>query len=187
MNIFLSLHSQCSSGLYDDDLSKLTSQWFTTFKLAAPGPNDTVIFDVDDTVLSNYEEMQRSDFGYIPKFWDEWVLSENATAIPQTRQFYQSLLAEGYKVIFLTGRRDLMYNATAANLEKQGFYEYEMIITRDPHEYALTAYDFKSRRRAALAKQGWNIVGSIGDQLSDIDGNFAGLRMKVPNYCYFVA
>lgn len=131
--------------------------------------------------------MSQNDFGFIPKFFDDWVLSQNASAIPQTRQFYQSLIKKGYKFIFITGRQDFLYNATAGNLEKQGMGTYEKLVTRIPSEYKLSAYDYKSARRAQLAAEGWNIVGSIGDQLSDVDGDFAGLRMKVPNYMYFIA
>jgi predicted secreted acid phosphatase len=132
-------------------------------------------------------DTRRTDFGFIPKLWDAWVVSGNASAIPQTRQFYQSLIAHGYTIVFLTGRNDYVANATISNLHDQGFNTYETLITRDPVEYHLTAYNYKSARRAQLAKMGYNIVGSIGDQLSDVNGDFAGYRMKVPNYCYFIA
>jgi len=111
----------------------------------------------------------------------------NASAIPQTRQFYQALLALNYKIVFLTGRRDTTLNATIGNLELQGLSNYTQLIVRDPAEYPLTAYKYKSARREQLAQQGWNIVGCIGDQLSDIDGDYAGYRMKVPNPCYYIA
>jgi predicted secreted acid phosphatase len=127
------------------------------------------------------------DFGYIPKLWDEWLFSLNATAIPQTRQFYQNLVASGYRIVFLTGRNDYVQNATIANLAEQGFTIFDRLITRSPSEYKLTAYEYKSARRAQLSKFGFNIVGSIGDQLSDINGDYAGYRMKVPNYCYYIA
>ena len=38
-----------------------------------------VIFDIDDTVLSNVPELLRADFGYIPKEFNAWVESSNAT------------------------------------------------------------------------------------------------------------
>jgi len=37
-----------------------------------------------------------------------------------------------------------------------------------------------------LATQGYNIVGAIGDQFSDITGNNVGYAMKVINYCYII-
>jgi predicted secreted acid phosphatase len=130
--------------------------------------------------------LMASSQGFIPKLWDDWVYSENASAIPQTRQFLQSLHQKGYKLIYITGRQDYLRNATVGNLEKQGLAFFEQLVLRNSSEYKLTAYDYKSARRAQLAAQGWNIVGSIGDQLSDVDGDFAGLRMKVPNYMYFL-
>lgn len=93
----------------------------------------------------------------------------------------------GYTIVFLTGRNNNVENATIANLHQQGFVKYERLISRLPQEYHLTAYEYKSARRARLAQEGFNIVGCIGDQLSDINGDNAGYRMKVPNYCYYIA
>jgi len=111
----------------------------------------------------------------------------NATAIPQTKQFYLQLLELGYNVAFITGRRDTQRNATVGNLHNEGFTNYVTLILREPSEYSLSAFAYKSARRKQLAEEGWEIVGSIGDQLSDIDGDYAGYRMKVPNPCYYIA
>ena len=45
------------------------------------GERLAVIFDIDETMLSNLEEMTGVDFGYVPPIWDAWVLEGRAPAI----------------------------------------------------------------------------------------------------------
>lgn len=176
-----------SGGQYDDDMNALTAQWWAYFKGRAVGPNDTVVFDIDDTVLSSYPEMVSLDFAYIAKFDQEFQEAANASAIPQTQLFYNQLLEKGYKIVFLTGRREPSRPATKLNLERQKFGTYSELILRAEDEYALTAQVYKSNERAELVKKGYKIVGAIGDQWSDISGNNVGYRMKVINHCYYIA
>ena len=46
---------------------------------------------------------------------------------------------------------------------------------------------FKSEMRKQLIEQGYRIWGNVGDQWSDLQGNFTGDRtFKLPNPMYFV-
>eukprot|EP01099_Mayorella_cantabrigiensis_P008957 TRINITY_DN92_c0_g1_i2.p1 TRINITY_DN92_c0_g1~~TRINITY_DN92_c0_g1_i2.p1 ORF type:complete len:308 (-),score=69.00 TRINITY_DN92_c0_g1_i2:74-973(-) len=178
-----------SSGRYDSDLWELANFWFSqllnpSFRNAT---NRTVVFDVDDTVLANYPEMVATDFGYIPKIFDAWVQSANASAIQQTKWLYERVLHEGYTVIFLTGRKDTQANATLNNLQRVGFTQFSQLITRNSTEYSLTAEQYKSQRRKSLTDQGYNIIGCVGDQFSDCTGGYTVYAMKVPNFCYYIA
>jgi predicted secreted acid phosphatase len=175
-------------GQYDDDMNSLTQQWWAHFSEMTPGPKDLVVFDIDDTVLSSYLEMKSIGFGYILKETEEFQENATAPVIPETQMLYNNLQKKGFQIVFLTGRRDTLRNATAANLELRGLVGYVDLILREPLEYNLTAQDYKSARRAELASgpHNWNIVGTIGDQWSDISGENVGYRMKVINYCYFL-
>jgi len=46
-----------SSGMYEDDLSDSVDRWQKHFTNRTVGPKDLVVFDIDDTVLSNYPTM----------------------------------------------------------------------------------------------------------------------------------
>lgn len=96
-----------NSGQYTEDMFLLTAKWWNYFEgLPKPGKNSTktVVFDIDDTVLSSYEEMVRIDFGYIAKLSQEYQSAHNMSAIPEMKWFYDKLVAGGYTIIFLTGR-----------------------------------------------------------------------------------
>jgi len=175
------------NGQYDDDMSTLLSSWLLYWNNRSPvGKRDTVVFDIDDTILSTYPEMLDQDFGYIPKLNHDSVMAAAYPAIPETQMLYDRLVELGYKVVFLTGRRIDTVNATMLNLDRQGFSAYERLIVRMPDQFNMTAQVFKSQERTKLAKEGYNIVGSIGDQWSDINGDFTGYRMKVINYGYYI-
>ena len=54
-------------------------------------------------------------------------------------------------------------------------------------EYNLTASDFKNARRTQFVEQlGYDIVGCVGDQFSDMAGPYTGFKVKIPNYIYWL-
>lgn len=149
--------------------------------------NSAWVFDVDETSLSGYEQMLSIGFGYVAKLNHEWILEASAPAIPQTLQLYKQLRAAGFKVIFLTGRSVDEADATALNLERAGFNGFETLITRQPSERNMTAVEYKSLKRSQLVeKEGYNIVGCVGDQWSDLQGPYTGFKVKLPNYIYWL-
>ena len=173
-------------GQYDKDLEKIINQAINHFKKIYPQKNNAVIFDVDDTVLSDYCDAKSISFGYIPKLSHEWVLRADAPAIPQTKKLYDYLVNRGFHIIFLTGRKSDEYDATIKNLKKQGFTHFDKLIVRDPHEKSITAFAYKMARRKLLIKDGYKIVGNVGDQESDFRGGNNGYTVKLPNYRYFI-
>lgn len=145
------------------------------------------VFDIDETSLSGYAEMLSVGFGYVPKLNHDWIMNASAPAIPQTLALYQQLQGAGYKVAFLTGRHASEHDATAQNLQNVGYTNFETLITRLPSEEGLNATYYKSVRRTILVEQeGYNIVGCIGDQWSDLHGPYTGFKVKIPNYIYFL-
>jgi len=176
-----------SSGEYSNTVSELVSQWSTYLNTLNPTSNNIIVSDIDDTVLANYPEILESDFGYIPKEFDEWVESANATGIPQTVNMLKQLMERGFNVVMITGRKDNVRDATVLNLERVGLTGYSQLITRSADEYSLTAAVYKNNARARLVAQtGGTVVGCIGDQYSDCMGTNLGYVMKVPNYMYFL-
>jgi predicted secreted acid phosphatase len=152
-----------------------------------PGERLLVVFDVDETVLSNYPQMIATDFGYKHDEWVVWVEQSAAPAIAPMREVYQTARRLEVAVVFLTGRRAPEEVAgTVRNLKLQGMGEYEKIIFQGASDTAATAAERKRLRRIQLEKVGWTIIASFGDQGSDLAGGHAERIFKLPNPFYEV-
>ncbi len=179
-----------NSGEYDKALNGVIKDAEDEFNLLfdkqAVKSNDAVVFDIDETALSNYEFNKEIGFGYSKTLWDEWIDSAKAPAIQQVKNLYDYLLKNNVKIIFITGRKKHQYNSTYKNLKSVGYTSFDTLITRQPSEFGMTAIDYKSRVRVELAHSGYNIIGDVGDQWSDLRGPYHGIQVKIPNYQYII-
>lgn len=174
------------SGRYDEETAKAVDGAIDEFNNIKIGNNSAVIFDIDETALSSYEYRKKYDFGYVPAIWDKWVSEAKAPAIKNVKRLYDFLVSKGFNIIFLTGRKDYMYESTYKNMQNAGYTRFDTLIVRNHDEYKLTAAEYKSHKRAELAEKGYNIVGDVGDQLSDLEGPYHGIKVKIPNYQYLI-
>jgi predicted secreted acid phosphatase len=94
------------------------------------------------------------------------------------------LLRKGSKIIFLTARGYDEYDATYKNLINQGYNGFDTLITKSKNEYDMKSLEYKSAKRDELVQKGYEIIGTVGDQLSDIEGPHHGIQVKIPNYLY---
>jgi phosphoglycolate phosphatase-like HAD superfamily hydrolase len=177
------------SSKFSEHVFSLVSQWSQHFESvkASNGADalpNAVVFDIDETLLNNYPETKRADFAYDAAGWNKWVLEAKAPVIPGTQSFYNELRTRGIKVIMITGRHEAEREATEKNLATFELTHDELIL-RSPEEDKLTAAVYKAQRRQALSEK-YNIVGCIGDQVSDCVGGYTGYIMKLPNYMYFI-
>ncbi len=176
---------------FNDDVDLLTDQFIQAIK-ALPPTEDTrsrlVILDLDETLLDNYEVLDKMDFGFDDAVYTEWVNSAKAPAIKGTLRLLEFLDEQQIKFAFLTGRHEHEREATAQNLVNIGVPAERHVglhLRRDGAEKHLTASEFKMNRRREIAEE-YNIVGCAGDQNSDCAGSFTGLRHKLPNPIYLI-
>ncbi len=174
------------SGQFDEDVSEAVEKAKKEFDKITPSENSVVIFDVDATALSDYSFNKEWDFGYIAKDYDAWIDSANATAVPGVLNFYNYLIGRGFKIIFITGRKDFQYDVTIKNLKDVGFTKFDTLIVKDKSIYESIASIYKPEKRAQLVAKGYKIEGTLGDQWSDLDGPYHGIQVKIPNYQYFM-
>lgn len=174
------------SGQYEKDLTKIIAEAKEKFSSVKLEPNSAVVFDIDETTLDNYEAIKQIGFGFEKISWDEWVEKAIAPAIPQVKSLYDYLVQRGFKIIFITGRKDYQYNSSLKNLKSVGYVEFDTLITRGRNEHITTAVEYKSQKRNELVEKGYRIAGCIGDQFSDSEGANSGIRIKLPNYLYVV-
>lgn len=146
-----------------------------------------LVLDIDETTLSNYEQMQRVGFAYDKKAFDAWVDAAAAPAIPGTLRLYKEAERLKVSVFFLTGRPESQRAATERNLKGQGFADWQGLILRSPAEASQTAQVYKSAERAAIQTKGYHIVLNLGDQWSDLRGTAeADYSVKYPDPYYFI-
>lgn len=174
-----------SSGQYDKDIQNICNGAWDKLKEIKPSSNSTVIFDVDETALSNYSFLKNVDFGYIPFLWNKWIDSAKAPAIKPVKALYDSVLKKGFKIVFLTGRWDFQYTATIKNLKKAGFAKFDTLIAVTTGDTS-TAALFKERERIKLTRAGYSIICTIGDQYSDMKYKYTGIKVKLVDYMYYI-
>jgi acid phosphatase len=151
---------------------------------ATPGERLAIVYDIDETVLSNYPHIKSQDFGYVPAVWNAWVDRAAAPAITPMRDLVLRSLELGYTVFYITGRTEPTERApTAHNLVREGLGDYERLIMK-PEGAPGTAAVRKAEQRAAIEAEGYTIVASLGDQWSDLTGGAMERGFKLPNPFY---
>ncbi|MEO7414727.1 MAG: HAD family acid phosphatase [Opitutaceae bacterium] len=160
---------------------RTAAEAMSTAKQSSPAL--TVVFDIDETLLSNLPHMRAMDFGYVPAAWDAWVARGEAPSIQPVMAVYQRARLLGLDVIFITGRRERDRAGTERNLRAVGAGDYAMIFFR-PDNTTGTSERFKTATREHLASDGRSIIANIGDQESDLAGGFAERTFKLPDPFY---
>jgi acid phosphatase len=179
------------NGCYPDDLRAQTDRAHAALaaRVQARKPNEKlgIVFDIDETVLSNWKELAKLNLGFYQPLEDEWERSAKAEAIPGSVALYKQAVASSVTVFFITGRPEVMRDVTAANLRDQGMTEWKALVLRSKEEQNETAVVYKSSERRKIAAQGYTIIMSVGDQWSDLDGEpRAEVSVKLPNPFYFI-
>ena len=157
-----------------------------------------LVLDIDETSLDNWPVLIADNLGFIdgrtcdappkgPCGFTGWILSSSAKAIAPARELFDVAKARNIAVIFITGRRDSLRDATIKNLEAAGFTGWTELHTRPDRDDLPTAEAYKSAERLKVEAEGYTIIANVGDQLSDITGEPTGKCVfKVPNPFYFI-
>jgi len=174
------------SGGYDEDLNEVIKNALEQFQEVEFKENSVVIFDVDETALNNYGLAELMGFGYVYDMNKKWNAEMKAPAISQAKELYDFLIEKGAAIVFLTGRNIPEYEVTYKNLKQEGYTVFDTLITQREHEYELSATEFKTSKRKELTDEGFEIIGTVGDQWSDLNGEYHGIQVKIPNYLYLI-
>jgi HAD superfamily, subfamily IIIB (Acid phosphatase) len=182
------------SGQYGHDVAVVAAQaidWIGTRVPITPRP--AVVFDIDETALSNWEVIQANDFGRfingpcsLPDAcgWRAWDLAARSTVIQPTLDTFNMAKTLGAATFFITGRDEGQRAATERNLRAAGYTGYARLIMAPPHVVYASAADFKAPQRAAIEAEGYTIVANIGDQPSDLAGGHAEQTFLLPDPFY---
>jgi len=181
----------CKCGCYAHDLDAQANRAIAFLRRRAAHPKAgeklALILDIDETTLSNYQELVKLDFGFNKAAFDAWALSAQAPAIPGTLRLFQEAKRLGVAVFFITGRTEDERDATARNLRNQGFEGWQQLTLRNQAQAKQTAEKYKSAVRAQIVAQGYTLALNVGDQWSDLKGTpEAEYNVKYPDPFYYI-
>jgi len=118
------------------------------------GEKLALVLDIDETSLSSYCEMQREDFGFIARSFNEWIVSgDAATPIQGTLRLVRQARELGIDLFFITGRPEPQREATERNLHSAGFESWKHLSLRPSssgqieHNSSTTQYKSWKERR----------------------------------------
>ena len=181
----------CACGCYAKDLDAQAGKAIAFLRQRAAhrrsGEKLAMVLDIDETTLSNYEEMAKADFAWDQKSFDDWVDSLNAPAIQPTLRLYNEAQRLGVSVFFITGRPETQRDSTERNLRAQGFQNWRQLTLRPVAHPEQSASVYKSAARARTVAQGYSLVLNVGDQWSDLKGKpEAEFSVKYPDPFYYL-
>ena len=186
------------------------SEHYASLENAPAGScTDVLIFDIDETLLSNLPELERMGLGsWNQTAFDVWVNASTAPALEPALHFYREMHKRGFSLAFVTGRPGGQRAATLKNLENAGYGKQcasrdvgckaatpcfiDLFLRETPEQQAQLASVYKPAARLELEqKHAVKVAGLFGDQWSDLSGangpgNSSAL-FKMPNPWYYVA
>ncbi len=197
------LRAYVDSGRYLAEVAAVAAEAmkFIETRVGKPGEKLAIVFDIDETVLSNMPAILANDFAWntrSPCEFDAsgkivspacglgpWINAARGEALAPMRALYDLAIAKNIAVVFLTGRPVSMTDVSEKNLKAAGFLKYEQLILKPATPAFANLAAFKTDARRRITEQGFTIAANVGDQQSDLDGGFAERTFKVPNPFYF--
>lgn len=186
------------SSRYDGQIAAVAAEAQAWVERRAPEvAKPAVVFDIDETALSNLRWLRANDWGLIvdgtcslePRqpcgfyAWAERV--ESATPVRPILALAKRAAEIGAATFFITGRRERARAATERALAAAGYAPTGVVL--QPEDLRVRgAAEFKAPERARIAASGHTVVANIGDQQSDLDGGHAERTFLLPNPFYFL-
>ncbi|MDJ0616469.1 MAG: HAD family acid phosphatase [Calothrix sp. MO_192.B10] len=185
-----------NSGKYDEDLNRAGElaidhiKNMTCAEIEVKSP--AITLDIDETTLSNDWNLVNPANPYNADSWDKWVAQACAPAIPKTLELFDLAKERNIDIFFITGRHPEQKQITEDNLTKSGYQGWNEIFTEprfsEKNQFLVfpEAATYKTAARWSLIQRGYRILLNMGDQYSDIKGDFADMTVKLPNPFYFI-
>jgi acid phosphatase len=192
------LYYQCS-GAYEREFQRVIDEAISYVQERVKrGGQLAVVLDIDETSLSNWEEMKVNDFGLIedgpcelgdpdgdgwrvplankPCGFGAWVLSADAKPLDTIRLF-RAAKQNNVAVFFVTGRKELVdknNNPTTQIRDateknlEKAGYANWKQLMLEPAGFTGTVQAFKTQKRKEIIAMGYTIIANVGDQYSDL-------------------
>lgn len=147
-----------------------------------------VVFDVDDTLMSSwpYSRAQDPPLSFHPATWSAFVEACGYDPIAPSIALLDDLRAQGVYVAIISGGSDAIAGAFTSCLRAKGVDGWSQATFR-PASAQGTAAQFKVRARMALERRGYDVIASIGDQVSDMSWGHLERGFLLPNLMAYLA
>ena len=181
------IRTYVASGAYDREVARVAGdarRWVgERAARRQPGERLAMIVDLDETLWSNWELMNRLDLGYVPAEWERWVDAAVSPAIGPVRDLFIFARSRDVAVILVTSRPERQRAATERNLHAIGCRDHAGLICQPDGDHRRAA-EFKAGARRTLTAAGWTLIANVGDQDSDLAGGFSERTFRLPNPVY---
>jgi predicted secreted acid phosphatase len=148
--------------------------------------NFAIVFDIDETLLSNWPYIYQSHFGIDQNTFATWAETSRDRALHPLQEIFNRAHAYQIPIFLVTGRDESLRAATLRNLEEAGYWGWSGLYMKPSSYREVSIIPFKSGVRKMLTERGYDIILNIGDQHSDLDGGYAHHRVKLPNPFYYL-
>jgi len=186
------------SGAYLRDVATVDGQVSTWVGIrASQVSHPALVFDIDETSLSNIQEETANDFGYVaqgacdhlpkgPCGFEAWEALAIAPALAPTFDLIKQAQASGVAIFFVTGRKEALRAVTETNLKRAGYANWQGLYLEPDGSHFGNASAYKAPTRAKIEADGFTIIATVGDQYSDLTGGHAERGYKLPNPFYYL-
>ena len=176
-----------NSGSYEAGLNQVgNAAMIHLLKCKNTPGKKAIVFDIDETSLSNYGYEEKTDYGYSSTSWAKWIQSGGPVAIKPSLALFNQAKEQGIATFFITGGKENLRKYYEANLKKAGYSGWTKLIMEPADSHYKRAENFKAPHRQKITEEGYRIVVNIGDQYSDLIGGYADKTFKYPNPFYYV-
>ena len=147
-----------------------------------------VVFDVDETLLNSYSYSiaQTPQFTFNPTTWTAYVDACGYAPIPQTRDLFNRIKGLGVRIALVSSANSDTRTAMVSCLNDRGISGWDRYIMRGDKASDLSAGEYKALAREGLTREGFTIVASIGDQVSDMSYGHLKRGFLLPNTMYYI-
>jgi hypothetical protein len=147
-----------------------------------------VLFDIDETLLSNFDYYANEipPFSFNQDHWNAFTSRCGQTPITPVLELFHWLRQRGVSMVLLSGRSTALQFETTQCLAQRGMLDGYQLILKSPEDRESTAASFKAKVRRQLEGEGYTIIESIGDQVSDMSFGSLNKGFLLPNLMYFI-
>jgi predicted secreted acid phosphatase len=149
------------------------------------GKKPAIVLDIDETSLSNYQNMVKMNFGGTYEAIKFAETASDLPAIEPTLKLFRYAKAHNVAVLFITGRDESERERTVENLEHAGYKDWDDLYFRQDEDKKKTAAVYKTALRKKLSAD-YDIILNVGDQKSDLVGHYADKVFLLPNPFYYI-
>ena len=143
-----------------------------------------IVMGVDETALSNYASVKKGHFANVSQELQKSIQHGKGMPIKAALSFYRYAVANSVAIFFVTSRDESLRSVTMQNLQAAGYDMFQGLYMK-PNDYqGKTMAAYKTGARKAIESQGYDIVLTINDQVSDLQGGYADKAFKLPNPYY---